>query len=140
MATPRLNASHDDNFVPTLLGVSSFDGKTPVPLEVDPATGALLITGVTSSAAKPATSTPTSTSASTTSALLFASNLARLGATVYNEGAATIYLAFAATATLSNYTIQIVSGGYYEVPFGYTGAAACITSAGTSTVRVTELS
>lgn len=45
MTTPRTNASHDQNFVPTLMGVSSADGTTPVPVEVDPATGAMLTSG-----------------------------------------------------------------------------------------------
>lgn len=45
MATPRTNASHDQNRIPTLMGVSSADGTTPVPVEVDPATGAMLTSG-----------------------------------------------------------------------------------------------
>jgi len=44
MTTPRTNAGHDQNFVPTLIGVSSADGFTPVPIEVDPSTGQLLVT------------------------------------------------------------------------------------------------
>lgn len=44
MATPRTNAGHDQNFVPTLMGVSSADGITPVPVEVDPSTGQMLVT------------------------------------------------------------------------------------------------
>jgi hypothetical protein len=42
MATPRSNAAIDQNFTPTLIGVSSTDGRTPVAVEVDPATGAML--------------------------------------------------------------------------------------------------
>lgn len=45
MAGPRINASHDQNRIPTLLGVSSADGTTPVPVEVDPTTGAMLVSG-----------------------------------------------------------------------------------------------
>lgn len=44
MTTPRTNAGHDQNHVTTLLGVSSADGSTPVPVEVDPTTGQLLVT------------------------------------------------------------------------------------------------
>ena len=36
------NASRDGNFVPTALGVSSVDGITPVPFQVNPVTGRLL--------------------------------------------------------------------------------------------------
>ena len=43
MTTPRTNAAHDDNFETTAMGVSSIDGKTPVPIEVNPATGGVLI-------------------------------------------------------------------------------------------------
>lgn len=43
MTIPRTNAGHDQNWVPTLLGVSSADGETPVPVEVNPLTGGLLI-------------------------------------------------------------------------------------------------
>ena len=38
-----MEASRDENFVTTLLGVSSVDGKTPVRLKADPTTGRLLV-------------------------------------------------------------------------------------------------
>ena len=37
------NSKRDENRVPTLIGVSSADGTTPTDLEVDPATGRLLV-------------------------------------------------------------------------------------------------
>lgn len=37
------NASHDENRIPTLLGVSSVDGVTPIPVYVDPVTHRLLV-------------------------------------------------------------------------------------------------
>lgn len=49
MVAPRTNASHDQNRVTTLLGVSTTDGTTPVPVEVDPATGAMLMFATSSS-------------------------------------------------------------------------------------------
>lgn len=45
MTAPRTNAGHDQNRVPTLIGVSTVDGITPVPAEVDPATGQLQVSG-----------------------------------------------------------------------------------------------
>ena len=36
-------ASRDQNHVPTMLGVSSTDGVTPIPVEIDPVTGRLLV-------------------------------------------------------------------------------------------------
>lgn len=38
-----MQASRDQNFVPTLLGVSSLDGKTPVTVYADPITHRLLV-------------------------------------------------------------------------------------------------
>lgn len=43
MTVPRSNASHDQNRTPTLMGVSTADGTTPVPVEVDPTTGQLQV-------------------------------------------------------------------------------------------------
>jgi len=86
--------------------------------------------------------TPTTTSPAVTNSntSILASNSNRLGATIYNEGAAICYMILGSTATTTSYTLQIQVGGYYEVPFGYTGAIFGITSAGTATLRVTEIS
>jgi len=87
-------------------------------------------------------STPSQTSPAVTNSntSILASNSNRLGATIYNEGAAICYMILGSTATTTSYTLQIQVGGYYEVPFGYTGAIFGITSAGTATLRVTEIS
>lgn len=53
------NASRDENFVPTLLGVSSTDGITPVPIWANPDTHALYVESVSFSGAAAPTSTPT---------------------------------------------------------------------------------
>lgn len=86
--------------------------------------------------ATPTQSSPSVTGAST---VILASNANRLGATIYNEGAAICYMKLGGTASLTSYSLQIASGGYYEVPFGYTGAIDGITSSGTAQLRVTEL-
>jgi len=87
------------------------------------------------------TSTPTQSSVSVTNAstTILAANTARRGATLFNEGAAICYMKLGATASTSSYTLQIVSGGYYELPFGYTGIITGITSSGTAQLRITEL-
>jgi len=53
-------AQRDQNNVPTLLGVSSTDGKTPIPIYANPTTHRLLVdnAGVTSGTSVPS-STPT---------------------------------------------------------------------------------
>lgn len=88
------------------------------------------------SSTTPVQSSPSVTNVNT---LILALNADRLGATIYNEGAATCYLKLGATASITSYTLQIVTGGYYEVPFDYTGIIDGITSAGTAQLRVTEI-
>jgi hypothetical protein len=44
MTVPRSNAGHDQNRTPTLIGVSTTDGTTPVTVEVDPLTGGVVTT------------------------------------------------------------------------------------------------
>ena len=86
--------------------------------------------------ATPSQSSPSVTNASTS---ILASNANRLGATIYNEGAAICYTKLGATASVTSYTLQIAVGGYYELPFAYTGAVDGITSSGKAQLRVTEL-
>jgi hypothetical protein len=76
----------------------------------------------------------------TTSALALAANLNRRGATFTNDGTAIVYLAFGQTASATSYGVRIPPNGYYELPYGYTGAVNCIASAtGTSSLRGQEL-
>jgi hypothetical protein len=89
-----------------------------------------------------ATGTNTSVADNAASVTILASNTARLGATVYNDSSATLYLLLGATAaSTTNYTCRVVSSGYYEVPFGYTGQLTGIWASdpGDGAARVTEL-
>lgn len=70
---------------------------------------------------------------------LLAPNKLRLGATVYNDSSAHLYLSFGSIATTSNFTVILISGAYYEVPFGYTGIITAIWDSSTGFARVTEL-
>ena len=45
-------AKRDDNRIPTLIGVSSVDSTTPILIEVDPATGRLLVSAITTAGAE----------------------------------------------------------------------------------------
>lgn len=87
----------------------------------------------------PATPVQSSVSVTLSSTPILAANVARLGATIFNESGAIAYVKLGATASLTSYTAQIAIGGYYEVPFGYTGAIDGITVAVTAVLRVTEL-
>jgi hypothetical protein len=81
----------------------------------------------------------TTASITTASATVLLANANRLGATVYNESGATLYLHMGATASLTAYVLQVAVGGYYEVPFSYTGALSGITAAATAVCRVVEV-
>jgi len=85
------------------------------------------------------TAAATTASIATASATVLLANVNRLGATVYNESGATLYLHMGATASLTAYVLQVAIGGYYEVPFGYTGVLSGITAAATAVVRVVEV-
>jgi hypothetical protein len=116
-------------------------------LSVDDNGGSLTVDGtvavsgtVTTKETRSATSALTSPAALTVaSSTVLASNANRLGATIWNEGGATAYIKFGATASVTSYTVQVVSGAFYEVPYGYTGIIDGITSSSTAQVRVTEL-
>lgn len=88
---------------------------------------------------KAATAAVTSPSTSTTSATLLAANVARKGATIYNDSAAVLYVKFGATASSTSFTVPLAANAYYEVPGGYTGIIDGILVSGTGAGRVTEL-
>ena len=89
-----------------------------------------------------ATSVITSATAATASTTVLAANANRKGAYFYNDSTAVLYLAFAATASTTAYTVQLLTGGYYEMPEKplYTGLITGIWAAVNGAVRVTELS
>jgi len=73
---------------------------------------------------------------------LFAATGRNGGRTVFNESSAILYIAFGATpaASLTNYTVQVAAGGYYEFPpskvFG--GEVRAIWAAANGNARCTE--
>jgi hypothetical protein len=83
--------------------------------------------------------TPSNVSAAVADTLLLAANSNRMGATVTNDSVATLYLKLGSGASTTSHTAQIPRGGYYEVPFGYTGQINGYWSAATGTARVTEI-
>lgn len=91
---------------------------------------------------KPSTSVITSIDASNTSITLLASNANRLGATIFNDAMNTVvlYLKLGAVASTTSYTVQIIGGGYYEIPFSYTGIIDGVWNTTSAVARITELS
>lgn len=103
------------------------------------------VTGtVTTKETKSATNTTATVASSATVVTLIASNANRLGATIYNDSTALLYVKLGATASLTDFTVLLSGtvssiGGYYEVPFGYTGIITGIWASATGSARVGEL-
>lgn len=86
------------------------------------------------------TGTSTQVASQATAITILAANAARYGATVYNDDANALYLLLGTgTVSATVYTVQIPSGGYYEVPYGFTGILTGLWAAdGSGSARVTE--
>lgn len=85
------------------------------------------------------TPTLTSVASATSSTSLLAANVSRIGAAIFNESTAILYLALTTSASLTAYTVQIAQNSYYEVPFGYDGAIFGIWASVNGSARITEL-
>lgn len=84
--------------------------------------------------------TQTIVAGSASDGTILASNIARLGATVYNDSTAILYLLMAgATSSSTVYSVQLGPNAYYEVPANYTGVLKGIWASATGNARVTEL-
>jgi hypothetical protein len=114
-------------------GFTAVDAANPLPVIVD-ATNPLIVKGQRS-----ATAAQSSVASSATNVTLLASNASRLGATVYNDSTAVLYLKLGATASTSSYTIPLLPADYFEVPFGYTGIIDGIWASANGNARITEL-
>lgn len=75
---------------------------------------------------------------STSYGTIATSSTARLGCTIFNEGAGRLYATLGtSTTSTSSYTVSVGSGEYYEVPMNYTGLIGGIFgTAGTARVTV----
>ncbi len=84
----------------------------------------------------------TSVSGSITSVSLLAANTNRKTFFIFNESAATLYLAWGGTASLTAYTSQVPPNALYEMPNVSTwqGAVSGIWSSATGAARITEVS
>jgi hypothetical protein len=91
--------------------------------------------------ANPSTGTITSPALSLTSFTVLAANALRRGATFFNDSSNVLYLALAATASTTAYTVQVIPGWAYELPGPhiYSGIVTGIALTATGSVRVTEM-
>lgn len=88
-----------------------------------------------------ATGTRTDVPANVASVTILAANAARKGAALTNDSTQRLKLLLAAgTASATNFLVAIEPGGYYEVPFNYSGIIIGIWAAADASgnARVTE--
>lgn len=87
------------------------------------------------------TATPSLKASSASAVTLLEANPSRSGATIFNEGAATLTLHLGLGASATVYTLVMAAGSYYEVPFGYTGVITGFWSAAGAgnNARIVEL-
>lgn len=82
--------------------------------------------------------TASSVASATTSTAILAANSNRKGATIWNDSTATLYLDLDASVSASDYASKLDPGGYYELPFGYTGVVSGLWSAVNGSALVRE--
>lgn len=156
-AVPSMGTLWVDNSTtpPSLVVSGSFTGGgTPTGPAGTPNAAVVTVQGIAGGTAQPvsgtvtanpptapATGTPTNVASSATSVTVLAANVARQGATVYNDSTAILYLLLSTggTASTTAYTVQVPAQGYYEVPFRYTGALIGIWASAAGSARVTEI-
>jgi hypothetical protein len=81
----------------------------------------------------------TNVSAAVADTLLLSANAARIGATIYNDSTAILYLTFGSGASPTSFTVRMPARSYFEVPYRYTGQINGYWSVANGTARVTEL-
>ena len=83
--------------------------------------------------------TVTRVATSTTTAALFAATGATVrGRAIFNDSAAVLYVKFGATASSTDFTVQVAAGGYYEMPpTPYGGVVHGILASGTGNAQCT---
>jgi hypothetical protein len=95
---------------------------------------------ITTDSSRPATGALSSVTAAMAATVLLATNANRLGAVIFNDSTATLYLGLSATdPTTSLFTFIVDPGDGYEIPFGYKGTIKGIWDAVNGAARITEL-
>jgi hypothetical protein len=107
---------------------TEINGETLVNLKTafGSTTGVAVTGTVTAVPQTSTTGTTTRVAASATNVTLQAANASRRGLTIYNNSvAANLFVKLGATANIGagteSYAVRIIPGGYFEVPFFYTG-------------------
>lgn len=110
-----------------------------------PASGVFTVQGISGATAIPtkvasaSAANITNVAASTSSTLLLAANVNRMGATIFNASTAILYLKFGTGASINSYTTRMSANSYYEVPFNYSGVLNGAWASTNGYAYVTEL-
>lgn len=80
----------------------------------------------------------TSVANSLSTGVLLASNTARRGFMIFNDSSAVVFVAFAATASTTAFSVKLQPGAEYEPGIDYTGVISSIASAAVGACRITE--
>lgn len=92
------------------------------------------------SVSQPATAIETNVASSASTVSLLISNPTRKQALFFNDSTQTLYLKLGTTASTSSYTVQVLAGGYYELPQPvYTGAIDGLWTSANGNARITEM-
>jgi hypothetical protein len=87
----------------------------------------------------PQSATVSRVATSTAAATLFAATGAAANRLIFNEAAAVLYVKFGASASATDYTVQVAAGGYYEAPEPtYSGIITGILASGTGQAQCTS--
>ena len=85
------------------------------------------------------TGAPTSVASTATNSVLLAANSSRKGSAIYNNSTSRLYVSLGSVASLTAFTALLEAGGYYEVPFVFTGLINGIWAAANGNALITEL-
>lgn len=143
-AATALGKARDSAIGATDTGVAMLGVRRDVPTAETPVAGDYIVPqfddkGRQYMAIKATTGTTTTVASSATSVTLLASNNARMGASIFNDSTAILYVKFGATASTTSFIAKLQPDDLYEVPFGYTGIIDGIWASATGNARITEI-
>lgn len=132
--------SGDDPLPVVLAANPTIDLGEVTVLGEDNATAASKTNPLSTQLRKSTTATQTIVPSANADTVILALNLNRLGAAVYNDSTANLYLLLkATTASATIFTVKMTPATYYEVPFAYNGGISGFWDAVNGNARVTEL-
>lgn len=86
-----------------------------------------------------ASATKANVASSASSVTILTANVSRIGASVWNDSSAILYLDLTGgTASATSCSVKLIADAFYEVPFGLTGTITGIWASATGSARVTE--